>query len=333
MSNKNMIRAVPLPQNGYLGSMETTINGSEQTSMVGYKPYGKYVVKTSSYYSNDTLGFNAFNDDLSYWECDNMNNPNTKPGEKKYPKYTQKTYSGISPSSYLGGGNNKNTWITKVGSEEQKVDIRGEWIQIQLPYRLYVTKFSILTPTFSNDNNTYPMKFTVVSSNDGENWAYVEQQSINSIDLPSGNSPSRMFDVSSYNNYSYFRFIFTEMPPSMEKVRINTIQLHGTTELNKLESFATLNRSLDESCKRSNKAPTHSIISGADSYRPSYSEYGTVETSDEVEPNIQEPFSELEIKQNNLYNMNRIASDLLSYTGIATGLVIASIIVRTLIKK
>ena len=48
---------------------------------------GKYVVKTSSYYSNDTLGFNAFNDDLSYWECDNMNNPNTKPGEKKYPKY------------------------------------------------------------------------------------------------------------------------------------------------------------------------------------------------------------------------------------------------------
>ena len=332
MSNKNIIRAIPLPQNGYLSSMETTINGSEQTSMVGYKPYGKYVVKTSSYYSSDTFGFNAFNDDLSYWECDNANNPNTKPGEKKYPKYTQKTYSGISPSSYLGGGNEKNTWITNVGSEEQKVDIRGEWIQLQIPYRLYLTKFSIATPTFSKDN-TYPVKFTLVSSNDGENWDYVEQQYINSLDLPSGNSPSRMFDVSSYNNYSYFRFIFTEMPPSMDKVRINAIQLHGTTELNKLESFATLNRSLDESCKRSNKSSTTTTLSGADLYRPSYSEYKTVERSDEIEPNIQEPFSELEIKQNNLYNMNRIASDLLSYTGIATGLVIASILVRTLIKK
>ena len=332
MSNKNIIRAIPLPQNGYLSSMETTINGSEQTSMVGYKPYGKYVVKTSSYYSSDTFGFNAFNDDLSYWECDNMNNPNTKPGEKKYPKYTQKTYSGISPSSYLGGGNEKNTWITNVGSEEQKVDIRGEWIQLEIPYRIYLTKFSVATPTFSKDN-TYPVKFTLVSSNDGENWDYVEQQYINSLDLPSGNSPSRMFDVSSYNNYSYFRFIFTEMPPSMDKVRINAIQLHGTTELNKLESFATLNRSLDESCKRSNKSSTTTTLSGADLYRPSYSEYKTVERSDEVESNIQEPFSELEIKQNNLYNMNRIASDLLSYTGIATGLVIASILVRTLIKK
>lgn len=332
MSNKNIIRAIPLPQNGYLTSMETTINGSEQTSMVGYKPYGKYVVKTSSYYSSDTLGFNAFNDDLSYWECDNMNNPNAKPGEKKYPKYTQKTYSGISPSSYLGGGNEKNTWITNVGSEEQKVDIRGEWIQLEIPYRIYLTKFSVATPTFSKDN-TYPVKFTLVSSNDGENWDYVEQQYINSLDLPSGNSPSRMFDVSSYNNYSYFRFIFTEMPPSMDKVRINVIQLHGTTELNKLESFATLNRSLDESCKRSNKSSTTTTLSGADLYRPSYSEYKTVERSDEVESNIQEPFSELEIKQNNLYNMNRIASDLLSYTGIATGLVIASIIVRTIIKK
>jgi len=332
MSNKNIIRAIPLPQNGYLTSMETTISGSEQTSMIGYKPYGKYVVKTSSYYSSDTLGLNAFNDDLSYWECDNMNNPNTKPGEKKYPKYTQKTYSGISPSSYLGGGNEKNTWITNVGSEEQKVDIRGEWIQLQIPYRLYLTKFSIATPTFSKDN-TYPVKFTLVSSNDGENWDYVDQQYINSLDLPSGNSPSRMFDVSSYNNYSYFRFIFTEMPPSMDKVRINVIQLHGTTELNKLESFATLNRSLDESCKRSNKSSTTTTLSGADLYRPSYSEYKTVERSDEVESNIQEPFSELEIKQNNLYNMNRIASDLLSYTGIATGLVIASILVRTIIKK
>ena len=318
MPNTNIIRAVPLPQNGYLSSMETTINGSEQTSMVGYKPYGKYVVKTSSYYNNDTLGFNAFNDDLSYWECDNMNNPNTKPGEKTYPNYTKKTYSGISPSSYLGGGNDKNTWITKIGSQEQKVDIRGEWIQIQLPYRLYVTKFSIATPTFSNNNNTYPVKFTVVSSNDGENWQYMDQQSINSIDLPSGNSPSRMFDVSTYNNYSYFRFIFTEMSPSMEKVRINTIQLHGTTELNKLESFATLNRSLDESRNPYNKSHIPSTLSGADFYRPGYSEYGTIQTSDEIKSNIQEPFNELEIKQNNLYNTNRIAQDILSYTGIAT---------------
>ena len=85
----SIVQAIPL-ENTSLTSMSTTISDMETNGDYNYN--GKYEVKTSSYYSDDTLGFNAFNNDDKYWECDNINNPNNIGGKRSYPSYTQKSY-------------------------------------------------------------------------------------------------------------------------------------------------------------------------------------------------------------------------------------------------
>ena len=74
MSPTNIIQAIPIP-NITLKSMESGQSGIDDKSIDGYQPNGKYVIKTSSYYNDNTLGFNAFNANTNtYWECDNVNN-------------------------------------------------------------------------------------------------------------------------------------------------------------------------------------------------------------------------------------------------------------------
>ena len=120
MSSTNIIQAIPLP-NITFSSMESGQSGIDNKSIKGYEPNGKYVIKTSSNYNDNTQGFNAFNETTNtYWECDNVNNNNTSM-TKNYSKYTQTPYSGITPSSYLGGGSENNTWSTKVGPNKNKI--------------------------------------------------------------------------------------------------------------------------------------------------------------------------------------------------------------------
>ena len=189
-----IIQAIPI-ENTILTTMTTEILD------IGDKS-GRYTIKTSSYYNNYTQGFNAFNDDINdYWECDNVDNNNTE--SKGDSTYTQSPYSGIIPSSYLGGGSDNNTFSTKEGPNKNKTEIPGEWIEIKIPYQIYLTNFSITTPTFSA-TNSFPKKFTLVSSNDGNSWDYVDQYLINNDDMPSQNSPTKTFSVTSYNKFSYF---------------------------------------------------------------------------------------------------------------------------------
>ena len=115
MSSNNIIQVIPI-KNTTLTTMTTEIldiNNKPET----------YTVKTSSYSDTNTQGFNAFNDDNDYWESDNVDN-NTEP-KVVYSNYTQSPYSGIIPSSYLGGGSDNNTFSTKVGPNKNKTEIPG----------------------------------------------------------------------------------------------------------------------------------------------------------------------------------------------------------------
>tara|TARA_B110000285_G_scaffold82713_1_gene95201 strand:- start:7604 stop:8590 length:987 start_codon:yes stop_codon:yes gene_type:complete len=328
MSNPNIIQAIPIPGKT-LTSMTSVISGINDKTIEGYAPNGKYEIKTSSQYSDQTQGFNAFNDDTKdFWECDNIDNPNYQTVKTKYPQYTQKTYSGIIPSTYLGGGaeDNKNTWITKVGPSENKSDIEGEWIQIKLPYQIYLTSYSITTPTFSA-YNTFPVKFTLVASNNDETWDYIDQQYINKDNLPSGNSPMKAFTVTTYNKYSQYRLIVTEMPNNTHKLRISTIKIMGTPVLNEVpssEAFSTLYRSIDGFTNRYNKR-NEKPLDCADFYRPTYSNYGVIKQNEQKEDNKKEPVF--------INKMKNTAEDVLLYTGIFTGVFISGIFIHNMIKR
>lgn len=329
MSSTNIIQAIPLPSIT-LSSMESGQSGIDNKSIKGYEPNGKYVIKTSSNYNDNTQGFNAFNETTNtYWECDNVNNNNTSM-TKNYSKYTQTPYSGITPSSYLGGGSENNTWSTKVGPNKNKTEIPGEWIEIKLPYKLYLTSYSITTPTFEA-TNTFPKKFTLVSSNDGESWDYVDQQLINNDEMPSKTVPRKPFDVTSYNKYSYFRLIITQMGDKMSKLRISKIKLNGTTELDSVpETFSTLYRSIEGVTNKYNKQNDNKL-DGADLYRPTYSNYLDNNLETDVHPS-KEPKSK-NAPNMFLNNITNSASDVLLYTGILTGIVVSGIILTNMTKR
>lgn len=324
----NIIQAIPI-ENTTLTTMTSTISGIDDKSIVGYIPNGTYTIKTSSYYSDNTQGFNSFNDDAStYWESDNVDNNNTT--SKDYSNYTQSPYSGITPSSYLGGGSDDNTWITKVGPNKNKTEIPGEWIEIKIPYQIYLTSFSITTPTFSA-TNTFPKKFTLVSSNDGNSWDYVDQYLINNNDMPSENSPTKTFSVTSYNKFQYFRLIITQMGDEMSRLRINKLQIKGTPTLSDVpETFSTLHRSIDGFTNRYNKQNGYGL-EGADLYRPTYSNYS--DTTLEIENSKTKEQKPKDTKNMFFNNITDIASDVLLYTGILTGAVVSGLLLSNMTKR
>jgi len=323
----NIIQAIPIP-NKTLTTMESTISGVDDKSINGYVPNGNYTIKTSSDYNNNTQGFNAFNDNTNtYWESDNINNNNTM--SKNYSKYIQSPYSGITPSSYLGGGSENNTWSTNVGPNKNKTEIPGEWIEIKIPYKIYLTSFSITTPTFSA-TNSFPKKFTLVSSNDGSSWDYVDQYLINKNEMPSQNAPTKTFSVTSYNKFSYFRLIITQMGDEMPRLRINTIKLNGTPQLNSVpETFSTLNRSIDGFTNQYNKQNSYGL-EGADLYRPTYSNY-----TDNLDTENQKTEEQKTKDTNNTFfnNITDTASDVLIYTGILTGAVVTGLLLANMSKR
>ena len=330
MSPTNIIQAIPIP-NITLKSMESGQSGIDDKSIDGYQPNGKYVIKTSSYYNDNTLGFNAFNANTNtYWECDNVNNNNYINGSRSYNKYNQSPYSGITPSSYLGGDptDKSNTWITKVGPNDNKTDIPGEWIEIKLPYKIYLTSYSITTPTFEA-TNTFPKKFTLVSSTDGESWEYVDQQLIHNNKLPTKSSPTKTFSVTSYNKFQYFRLIITQAGDNLSRLRINTIKLNGTPHLDSvpMETFSTLQRSVDGFTNKYKKVNDYQV-QGADLYRPTYSNYldNTLESLDDVSK------ERLPKKTPNMFlaHIKNTAPDVLLYTGLLTGAVVTGLLITNM---
>tara|TARA_B110000285_G_scaffold61206_1_gene70356 strand:+ start:42 stop:1022 length:981 start_codon:yes stop_codon:yes gene_type:complete len=323
-----IIQAIPI-KDTILTTMESTISDVDDQSIQGYIPNGTYTIKTSSYFGDNTQGFNAFNDDTgTYWESDNVGNNNTE--SKPDSNYTQSPYSGIIPSSYLGGGSDNNTFSTKVGPNKYKTEIPGEWIEIKIPYKIYLTSFSITTPTFSA-TNSFPKKFTLVSSNDGNSWDYVDQYLINNDDMPSQKSPTKTFSVTSYNKFSYFRLIITQMGDEMSILRINKLQIKGTPQLSSVpETFSTLHRSIDGFTNQYNKQNGYGL-EGADLYRPTYSNY--TDTTLEIEnPKIKEQNAK-DTKTTFFNNITDTVSDVLLYTGILTGAVVTGLLLTNMSKR
>ena len=190
---------------------------------------GLYTIRASSYANEATMAYNVFNNDLTTtWECNYKNNENYDGMKMSYPAYKQSPYSKSFPSNYQGGGMDENTFITNVGSDEQFYEIKGEWIEISLPYQVYLQEYYLATPLFANNNN-FPRKFMLVGKNEdssNDTWSLLDNQQTKDS-TPSGQL-IRMFHVNSPEKYSTFRLIILQMPVGFDKVRISMLRLIGT---------------------------------------------------------------------------------------------------------
>ena len=243
MSTSNIIQIFPLPNQKFLLAEETQVTGIDNKGIDNYTPNGKYKVTASSYASATTLPYMAFNgSDSNYWQCDY--NGTSTDINKKYPIYSTDPFNGKTPSTYQGGGAQTNTWTTPVG----KVSLLGEWLQVQLPYSIFLYSYSIKTPNYTV-NSTFPKRFTILGSNDGSLWEYVDQQNVKT---PVSNSkPSRVYNINSTKSYSYFRLVISEMPGESKNIMIKQWNMNGVTALTPNpdyktnESFITLSRWMD----------------------------------------------------------------------------------------
>ena len=243
-----IIQILPLPNKKYINGHKVTITGINERGIVNYTPNGTYEITASSFASDANQAFVIANEDSrDFWQCDYKSNPKYKDG--KYSQYTQNPYTnGNVSSTYQGGGSTRNTWTTPVGTSKI-VNVRGEWIQVKIPYNAYLQQYSISTPTYTQ-YNTFPIKFMLVASKDGLSWTELDQRNLNMDELPTDANMKKSFDINSADKYSYFRLIVNEMGPNIPTIKLTEFGLYGTTMITKnanalKDTFITLSRSIE----------------------------------------------------------------------------------------
>ena len=108
----------------------------------------------------------------------------------------------LSPANYNSSGTYTGSVSTNVGG----TNITGEWMQIQLPYTLYITTYSINANINGGPswNYLFPKSFYLCGSTDGTNWTSIDNRSgitCNSNGLNSFTAPTQTV------GYKYFRVI------------------------------------------------------------------------------------------------------------------------------
>jgi hypothetical protein len=117
-------------------------------------------------------------------------------------------YGDSVPVTFLGPANynNAGTYIGSVTTNVSGTNISGEWIQIQLPYTLYVTTYSVNGNVGGGGNwiPCWPKSFYLCGSNDGTTWSTVDNKSgltCNANLLNYFTAPTQL------QGYRYFRLI------------------------------------------------------------------------------------------------------------------------------
>lgn len=220
MLDKNEFYVIPLSEkdSGKINSNTSTVSGVNNKNILLYFPNGKYIFTASSTANVNSSPYMAFDGDLTtFWQCNTKGN-NYKTDPYKLGNYLDNT------SPYVGGGDSATTWTTTING----IDVGGEWLQVQIPYATYVHQYSIYTPIQSS----YPYLFTVVGSNDGVTWNYIDQQNEAMSYFDVANSVNVMtFKVNSTDKYSYFRLVITEISKYTPFIQICSWSIIGGTKL------------------------------------------------------------------------------------------------------
>jgi hypothetical protein len=287
VNTDQVVQILPLPDDKAMSSNKQVITGIDDRSIVKYTPNGTYEITASSYANESTKPYVIANATEDYWECDFKDNLNSKYKQNPYTEATGKI-----SSSYQGGGTDY-TWTTPVGSDKI-IKVRGEWIQLRIPYKAYIQRYGIRTPTYTQFN-TFPRNFILAASNDGTAWIQLDQRNLKESEVPTGAIITKSFDINSPEKYSYFRLIVMGMGPGIKTVKINELMLFGTTMIStnenalNRETFVTLSRSLE----LNDAERTNAMYDGINMYDRQYGKYsldasvGSVNTPSARDDNVQ----------------------------------------------
>jgi hypothetical protein len=152
-----------------------TINS--ETGNNSYKN-GNYIVSVSSANTINNDGYNLFrNQTITSWMSNSLYEPQTG-------IYKGRTYTG-----YAGGS-----------------ILFGEYVQIQLPFNLKLTSYTLLNAL--NSSSKYPQTFYILGSVDGFTWYLLDNKNLNNYPI---DSTLLTNNVNSNIFCSYFRLVITKL--------------------------------------------------------------------------------------------------------------------------
>ena len=210
--NNEIFQAVPLDD--FLADEQTNTFTAELKDANQEFMNGTYTVRQSS--CLDDQGVNRTSDYSALKLFDGRNTtswqtPYIKSSKSGYQDgYTQDAYK---KGKYVGGGKDKyhKTMLT------DGTTVDGEWAEIQLPYQLILTEF-FLQATINPKKyaGRFPIKFHVLGSNDGNNWAvihYKQNENLNEISLMNRDAtlPVEYTVKNNLFSYSHYRLVISEM--------------------------------------------------------------------------------------------------------------------------
>ena len=246
----SLIKLLPLPNDISFDKNNMIISGFSGNDSFRN---GSYIVRTSSFKDDSTQPYNIFNNDNSIWCC-GVKGSSKNLDDKTY-NYKNNPYNDAVPSSFVGGENSSESltyWGTVVNKIQDKTDtIYGEWIQIQLPYPIYLSKYKIASITkegldkyrftsqgITNEMYMKPYKYAVLSSNDGEKWNLLDSVT---------NPTTDTYTINNVMKCSYYRIIVSQLTGGAKiklPVAFTGLELYGvdniinsTNSTNPIESF------------------------------------------------------------------------------------------------
>ena len=109
-------------------------------------------------------------------------------------------WTGRGNEPYIGGGTPETYFTTTAVTGEA---IAGEWIEIKLPYKLKLSKYTIQSYRWWPKHYS-PWKFTMLGSEDGINWVILDRQDVdarNAYDSTNTGNFKISKEISSYNTF------------------------------------------------------------------------------------------------------------------------------------
>ena len=107
--------------------------------------------------------------------------------------------------------------------------VNGEWIKIELPYKLFMTSIKMFTRY--NDSNARPEDFKVYGSNDNSNWTEVLSETNNPPPTEFGNSVGKIYTADTTSTaYKYFGLVVTKLTGHNTFFSLQELEYFGTQE-------------------------------------------------------------------------------------------------------
>ena len=109
-------------------------------------------------------------------------------------------WTGRGNEPYIGGGTPETYFTTTAVTGEA---IAGEWIEIKLPYKLNLSKYTIQSYRWWPKHYS-PWKFTMLGSEDGINWVILDRQDVdarNAYDSTNTGNFNISKEIPSYNTF------------------------------------------------------------------------------------------------------------------------------------